>query len=96
MEKKQSARDLSKCKIVFVVGPPGCGKSTQARKLAADFGYVHISLAELLSPGSKTVRNAPNWHRRPNRPTRLHSPSQMSLLPTFSVARCFVMSPRNT
>ena len=53
--EKQTERDLSQCKIVFIVGAPGCGKATQAKKLADDFGYTHISMSELLRSESKKV-----------------------------------------
>ena len=33
---------------VSVLGPPGCGKGTQAKLLAAHFGLKHFSLGETL------------------------------------------------
>ena len=33
---------------VLLVAPPGAGKGTQAEKLAAHYGVVHLSSGELL------------------------------------------------
>ncbi|VDM07484.1 unnamed protein product [Wuchereria bancrofti] len=35
-------------KVVFVLGPPGCGKGTQCIKLAKNLGLRHLSAGELL------------------------------------------------
>eukprot|EP00946_MAST-07B_sp_MAST-7B-sp1_P003761 g3761.t1 len=35
-------------RVVFVTGPPGAGKSTQCAKIAALYGYEHISAGDLL------------------------------------------------
>ncbi|KFD70308.1 hypothetical protein M514_09562 [Trichuris suis] len=43
--------------VVFVLGPPGCGKGTQCKRIVQKFGYLHLSAGELLrkeqsTPGS--------------------------------------------
>lgn len=35
-------------KIIILIGPPACGKGTQAKKIAANHNYIHISTGELL------------------------------------------------
>uniref|UniRef100_A0A8R1TKQ4 UMP-CMP kinase n=1 Tax=Onchocerca volvulus TaxID=6282 RepID=A0A8R1TKQ4_ONCVO len=35
-------------KVVFVLGPPGCGKGTQCMKLEKNLGIKHLSAGELL------------------------------------------------
>jgi len=34
-------------KVLIVMGPPGCGKGTQASKLKEEFGLTHISTGDL-------------------------------------------------
>jgi len=34
--------------IIFVLGGPGAGKSTQSRRIQQSFGYVHLSAGDLL------------------------------------------------
>src|SRR3546814_17079965 len=35
-------------KVVFVLGPPGSGTSTQSQLVADEFGMVHLAAGELL------------------------------------------------
>jgi len=44
-----------KQKITFLLGPPGCGKGSQAKKLAQDFGYFRISLGDAFREEIKKV-----------------------------------------
>jgi len=39
---------LEKCKVLFVVGGPGCGKGTQCERLAAKYNLTHLSSGDLL------------------------------------------------
>ncbi|VDD92099.1 unnamed protein product [Enterobius vermicularis] len=38
----------SKYNVVFVLGPPGCGKGTQCAKIQKNLGFVHLSAGDLL------------------------------------------------
>lgn len=44
-------------KIVFILGAPGCGKGTQARRLTQDFGYTRISVGDVLRTEIKKVHH---------------------------------------
>jgi MoxR-like ATPase len=35
-------------RIFFLLGGPGSGKSTYAKRLAAEFGVLHVSVGQLL------------------------------------------------
>jgi len=61
-QKKPEPNSLDKWEkkplIIFVLGGPGAGKSTQCKMLVENFGYVHLSAGDLLreesaTPGSK-------------------------------------------
>jgi len=39
---------LEDCKVIFVVGGPGCGKGTQCERLAAKYNLTHLSSGDLL------------------------------------------------
>ena len=47
-----ATRDLKKLlgnpKIIFVIGGPASGKSTQCEKIVEEFGFTHISIGDLL------------------------------------------------
>lgn len=40
--------EMSKPKIVFVLGAPGAGKGTQCEKIVDHFGFTHLSAGDLL------------------------------------------------
>ncbi|CAG9533728.1 unnamed protein product [Cercopithifilaria johnstoni] len=44
-------------KVIFVLGPPGCGKGTQCVKLEKDLGLKHLSAGELLRNEQKRERS---------------------------------------
>ena len=39
---------LATKRVVFVLGPPGCGKNTQCRMVAKAFGFMYVSADQLL------------------------------------------------
>jgi UMP-CMP kinase len=43
-----------KPRIIFILGGPGAGKSTQSRRIQKAFGYVHLSAGDLLRAESAT------------------------------------------
>ncbi|XP_015673702.1 adenylate kinase isoenzyme 5, partial [Protobothrops mucrosquamatus] len=54
--------DLKKSNIIFVLGGPGSGKGTQCGKLAQKYGFMHVSVEDLIqneaaSGRSKTIRD---------------------------------------
>lgn len=55
--------DLSKSKIVFLLGGPGSGKGTQSDLLIKDYGYKHISTGDLFREEIKNVRSMTNSHK---------------------------------
>lgn len=40
--------ELSKTKIIFVLGGPGSGKGTQCDKIVSTYGFTHLSTGDLL------------------------------------------------
>lgn len=40
--------DLSKSRVLFVLGGPGSGKGTQCEKIVAKYGFTHLSTGDLL------------------------------------------------
>jgi len=42
-------------RIVFAIGTPGSNCSLYCQKLAQDYDFKHIKLADLLKPESKSV-----------------------------------------
>eukprot|EP00049_Salpingoeca_infusionum_P005180 m.89102 g.89102 ORF g.89102 m.89102 type:complete len:246 (-) comp12880_c0_seq1:211-948(-) len=51
--KNTNMQAQSTVKIVFVLGGPGSGKGTQCEKIAANYGYSHLSTGDLLRAEAK-------------------------------------------
>jgi len=47
-EKDSAPQRKKRSRIIFVLGPPGSGKKTMCEKISTDYGYVHLSITELL------------------------------------------------
>ncbi|XP_067845748.1 adenylate kinase isoenzyme 5 [Heptranchias perlo] len=47
-EDTKTEESLKKAKIIFVVGGPGSGKGTQCERIAAEFGFTHLSAGDIL------------------------------------------------
>ncbi|VDP13063.1 unnamed protein product [Soboliphyme baturini] len=42
------AGERQRWNVIFVLGPPGCGKGTHCKKLVEKYGVVHLSAGDLL------------------------------------------------
>ncbi|XP_078416849.1 adenylate kinase isoenzyme 5 [Cetorhinus maximus] len=40
--------NLKQIKIIFIIGGPGSGKGTQCRRVAAEYGFTHLSTEDIL------------------------------------------------
>ncbi|KYO36831.1 adenylate kinase isoenzyme 5 isoform X1 [Alligator mississippiensis] len=47
--------DLRQSTIIFVIGGPGSGKGTQCEQLAQKYGFVHLSIRDLLKRESSSL-----------------------------------------
>ncbi|XP_070795546.1 adenylate kinase isoenzyme 5 isoform X1 [Pituophis catenifer annectens] len=61
-ENADFTEDLKKSNIIFVLGGPGSGKATQCEKLAQKYGFMHLSVEDLIqnetaSGRSKSIRD---------------------------------------
>ncbi|XP_058033123.1 adenylate kinase isoenzyme 5 isoform X1 [Ahaetulla prasina] len=61
-ENADFTEDLKKSNIIFVLGGPGSGKATQCEKLAQKYGFMHLSIEDLIqnetaSGRSKSIRD---------------------------------------
>lgn len=45
---------MSKPRVVFVLGGPGAGKGTQCAKIVEEFGWCHLSAGDLLREERKS------------------------------------------
>jgi len=54
MDDEMKAIQDSKLPFIWVLGGPGSGKGTQCKKLAAEFGFKHLSTGELLRTEAAT------------------------------------------
>ena len=48
---------MDKPRIIFVLGAPGSGKSTQCAKIVKEFGLTHISAGEVLREECKKPKS---------------------------------------
>lgn len=46
--QQKGACNIYKMKIIFMLGAPGSGKTTQCQEIEKKYGYVHFSAGELL------------------------------------------------